>query len=86
MTLPDALDQILWDNPPIGVVPGRVATGDTVLGGQEIRAGELTASVEVSDIPTGPPVTERAPEPAGLILAVGALPVLGLAVRRLRRG
>nr|WP_202488626.1 cytochrome P450 [Streptomyces sp. SID5473] len=41
MTLPDALDQVLWDQPPLAVVPTRWALGDTVLGGQEIRAGDM---------------------------------------------
>ena len=41
MTLPDALDQVLWDTPPLSAVPGRWATGDTELGGQEIKAGDM---------------------------------------------
>ncbi|MDH6108283.1 cytochrome P450 [Kitasatospora sp. MAP12-15] len=41
MTLPDALDQILWDSPPMSLVAGRWATGDTELGGQQIRAGDM---------------------------------------------
>jgi cytochrome P450 len=41
MTLPDALEQVLWDRPPINTVLGRWATGDTVLGGQRIRAGDM---------------------------------------------
>ena len=41
MTLPDALEQVMWDNPPIGVVPGRWATGDTTLGGQDIKTGDM---------------------------------------------
>ncbi|MGW6461249.1 cytochrome P450, partial [Streptomyces sp. NPDC055078] len=41
MTLPDALDQVLWNHPPLAVVPTRWATGDTVLGGQQIRAGDM---------------------------------------------
>ncbi|MFD7625530.1 cytochrome P450 [Streptomyces sp. NPDC059851] len=41
MTLPDALEQVLWDTPPLSVVPGRWATGDTVLGGQQIKAGDM---------------------------------------------
>ena len=31
----------MWDNPPIGVVPGRWATGDTTLGGQDIKTGDM---------------------------------------------
>ncbi len=41
MTLPDALEQVLWDSPPISVVPGRWATGDTTLGGHRIKAGDM---------------------------------------------
>ncbi|MEU2184310.1 cytochrome P450 [Streptomyces thermolilacinus] len=41
MTLPDALEQVLWDEPPLSVIPGRWATGDTILGGQKIRAGDM---------------------------------------------
>ncbi|MEU1277807.1 cytochrome P450 [Streptomyces sp. NPDC005805] len=41
MTMPDALEQILWDKPSIGVIPGRWATGDTTLGGKHIRAGDM---------------------------------------------
>lgn len=41
MTLPDALEQVMWDNPSIAVVPGRWATGDTTLGGQQIKEGDL---------------------------------------------
>lgn len=41
MTLPDALDQVLWDSPPLAAAPGRWATGDTELGGQRIKAGDM---------------------------------------------
>ncbi|WP_228975717.1 cytochrome P450 [Streptomyces sp. DH12] len=41
MTLPDALEQVLWDDPPLSAITGRWATGDTVLGGQRIRAGDM---------------------------------------------
>ncbi|MCU7820767.1 cytochrome P450 [Kitasatospora sp. DSM 101779] len=41
MTLPDALDQVLWDSPPMLLVAGRWATGDTELGGQQIKAGDM---------------------------------------------
>lgn len=41
MTLPDALDQVLWDSPPMLLVAGRWATGDTELGGREIKAGDM---------------------------------------------
>ncbi|MFC7305496.1 cytochrome P450 [Streptomyces monticola] len=40
MTLPDALEQVLWDEPPLTTVMGRWATGDTELGGQQIREGD----------------------------------------------
>ncbi|MFJ1703747.1 cytochrome P450 [Kitasatospora sp. NPDC088346] len=41
MTLPDALDQVLWDSPPFSVMPGRWATGDTELAGRQIRTGDM---------------------------------------------
>lgn len=41
MTLPDALEQVMWDAPPLAVVPTRWSTGDTMLGGQQIRAGDM---------------------------------------------
>ncbi|ARF52803.1 cytochrome [Streptomyces gilvosporeus] len=41
MTLPDALEQVLWDHPPIGLLPTRWAAGDTVLGGRHIRTGDM---------------------------------------------
>ncbi|UGY94454.1 cytochrome P450 [Streptomyces gobiensis] len=41
MTLPDALEQVLWDAPPLTTILGRWATGDTVLGGQRIKAGDM---------------------------------------------
>ncbi|GAA2646552.1 cytochrome P450 [Streptomyces lunalinharesii] len=41
MTLPDALEQMLWDEPPTAVLPARWATGDTELGGQSVRAGDM---------------------------------------------
>ncbi|MGK4579008.1 cytochrome P450 [Kitasatospora sp. HPMI-4] len=41
MTLADALDQVLWDAPPMSLVAGRWATGDTELGGRRIRAGDM---------------------------------------------
>ncbi|AVZ70974.1 cytochrome [Streptomyces lunaelactis] len=41
MTLPDALEQVMWDNPSIAVVPGRWATGNTTLGEQHINKGDL---------------------------------------------
>lgn len=41
MTLPDALEQVLWDEPPFTTILGRWATGDTRLGGRQIRAGDM---------------------------------------------
>jgi cytochrome P450 len=41
MTLPDALEQVLWDDPPMKAVAGRWATGDTEFGGQHLKAGDL---------------------------------------------
>ncbi|MEV6572483.1 cytochrome P450 [Streptomyces sp. NPDC051577] len=41
MTLPDALEQVLWDDPPINTIIGRWATGDTRLGGRDIKAGDM---------------------------------------------
>jgi len=41
MTLPDAVEQMLWDEPPLLVCPARFATHDTQLGGKDIREGDL---------------------------------------------
>ncbi|MEU7240455.1 cytochrome P450 [Streptomyces sparsogenes] len=41
MTLPDAIEHVLWDEPPLAVIPGRWATGDTELAGRRIRAGDM---------------------------------------------
>lgn len=41
MTLPDALEQVLWNEPPLMTVLGRWATGDTDLGGVRIKAGDM---------------------------------------------
>ncbi|MDX3231958.1 cytochrome P450 [Streptomyces sp. ME19-01-6] len=41
MTLPDAIEHVLWNEPPLAVIPGRWATGDTELGGRRIRAGDM---------------------------------------------
>ncbi|QNE73732.1 cytochrome P450 [Streptomyces finlayi] len=40
MTVPEAVEQTLWDEPPFTAVFGRWAVGDTELGGQQIRAGD----------------------------------------------
>jgi cytochrome P450 len=41
MTLPDALEQVLWDEPPFTTILGRWATGATELGGQQIAEGDM---------------------------------------------
>lgn len=41
MTLPDAVEQVLWDAPPFARVYGRWATGDTEFGDQKIKEGDL---------------------------------------------
>lgn len=40
MTLPDAVEQTLWDEPPFTTILGRWATQDTELAGQQIKAGD----------------------------------------------
>lgn len=41
MTLPETLEQSLWDEPPFTTILGRWATGDTELAGQHIKAGDM---------------------------------------------
>lgn len=41
MTLPDAVEQVLWDEPPFQTMPGRYAINDTQLAGQPIKAGDM---------------------------------------------
>lgn len=41
MTLPDALEQVLWDEPPMTTNIGRWATGDAQLAGKTIKAGDM---------------------------------------------
>ena len=41
MTLPDAVEQMLWDEPPLMVCPARFATHDMRFGGQDVREGDL---------------------------------------------
>lgn len=41
LTVSDALDEVLWRDPPTQNFPGRWATGDTVLGGQYISEGDM---------------------------------------------
>jgi len=41
MTIPDAVEQVLWTEPPLAVCPGRFAAADMQFGGQHIKAGDL---------------------------------------------
>ncbi|MEU4117596.1 cytochrome P450 [Kitasatospora sp. NPDC028055] len=41
LTVSDALEEVLWRDPPTQNFPGRWATGDTVLGGQYISKGDM---------------------------------------------
>jgi cytochrome P450 len=41
MTLPDAVEQMLWDDPPLLVCPARFATADMQFAGKEIHAGDM---------------------------------------------
>lgn len=41
MTLQDAVEQVLWDKPPMSTIPGRWAVGDTKIGNQPISAGDM---------------------------------------------
>jgi cytochrome P450 len=41
LALPNAVEQVLWDEPPLWVIPGRWALVDTELGGRRIKAGDL---------------------------------------------
>nr|WP_240796633.1 cytochrome P450 [Streptomyces sp. RFCAC02] len=41
MTLPAAVEQVLWDEPPISVCPGGFATQDLELGGQNVAKGDV---------------------------------------------
>ncbi|MEU6767941.1 cytochrome P450 [Streptomyces sp. NPDC046853] len=40
MTVPEAIEQSLWDEPPFSAMVGYFAKQDTQLGGQEIKAGD----------------------------------------------
>ncbi|MET9514591.1 cytochrome P450 [Streptomyces sp. NPDC002994] len=40
MTLPEAVEQTLWDEPPFTTIFGRWAVGDTEFGGQQIKRGD----------------------------------------------
>ncbi|MEV0265782.1 cytochrome P450 [Streptomyces sp. NPDC050617] len=40
MTWPDAVEQVLWDEPPFTTILGRWAAQDTELAGQQIKAGD----------------------------------------------
>jgi cytochrome P450 len=41
MTVSDAVEQVLWDEPPMMVMPARFAAGDMEFGGHRIAAGDL---------------------------------------------
>ncbi|MFJ6213314.1 cytochrome P450 [Streptomyces sp. NPDC092296] len=41
MTVADAVEQVLWNEPPLTACPGGWAVDDTELGGQHIRAGDM---------------------------------------------
>jgi cytochrome P450 len=41
MTVPDAVEQVLWDEPPLMVCPGRFAASDMDFGGQRVKEGDL---------------------------------------------
>ncbi|WP_369183446.1 cytochrome P450 [Streptomyces sp. Y1] len=41
LTVSDALEEVLWRDPPMQNLPGRWATADTVLGGRYVRAGDM---------------------------------------------
>ncbi|MGA5699124.1 cytochrome P450 [Peterkaempfera bronchialis] len=41
MTVADAVEQVLWNEPPLTACPGGWATGDTELAGRSIRAGDM---------------------------------------------
>lgn len=41
MTLPEVLEQSLWDEPPFTTILGRWATGDTEFAGRQIKAGDM---------------------------------------------
>ena len=41
MTVEDAVEQVLWDEPPMMVLPARFATGDMQFGGHKIASGDL---------------------------------------------
>lgn len=63
MGLDDALDEVLWRDPPMANMPARYALTDTELGGQHIRRGDplilgLGAANNDAGAHTGDPVIE----------------------------
>ncbi len=63
MGLDDALDEVLWRDPPMANMPARYALTDTELGGQQIRRGDalilgLAAANSDPLVHTGDPVIE----------------------------
>ncbi len=61
MTLPDALEQVLWDEPPLTTILGRWATGDTEVGGHHIKAGDML----LLGLAAGNTDPEIRPDPSG---------------------
>ncbi len=41
MTLPDAVEQVLWDRPPVSTIPGRWVVSDTRIGEQLVKKGDM---------------------------------------------
>ncbi len=41
MTVPDAVEQVLWDGPPMSAIPGRWVVGDTRVGETTLGKGDL---------------------------------------------
>jgi cytochrome P450 len=41
MTVSDAVEQVLWDEPPMMIMPARFATSDMEFGGHQVAAGDL---------------------------------------------
>lgn len=41
MTLPDAVEQVLWDRPPVSTIPGRWVVADTKIGEQPVKRGDM---------------------------------------------
>ncbi|MEV6977688.1 cytochrome P450 [Kitasatospora sp. NPDC093806] len=65
LTVADALEEVLWRDPPTQNFPGRWATGDTVLGGQYIGRGDMLvlglAAANADPAAQGPGVLGHSP-------------------------